>query len=214
MKESSLKIIDSLLHNFPKLSKNIDSIKIAINTLFLTFDSNNKLLVCGNGGSAADSLHIAGELMKSFAITRPLNSKLKKLIIGNTSNAKYYLDNLQMPLATIPLVGSSAFETAFANDSKSDLTFAQQVLAFGLKNDVLLAISTSGNSLNVFYSLELSKLLGLKTICLTGRSGGKIKDYCDTLINVDEIDTYKIQELHLPIYHCICLVLENEIFGN
>jgi D-sedoheptulose 7-phosphate isomerase len=213
MKKSSIRIIDTLVDKYPVLDLNKQIITTAINDLVFTFKSKNKLLICGNGGSAADSLHIAGELMKSFAISRPLNSEVRNFITGKSIHAKYYFENLQMPLPTIPLIGSSAFETAFSNDSKSDLIFAQQVLAFGLKNDVLMAISTSGNSLNVLYAVDLAKLLGLRTICLTGKSGGKIKDCCDLLINVNVVETYKIQELHLPIYHCICMAVENEIFG-
>lgn len=166
-----------------------------------TYDGGGKLLVCGNGGSASDSEHIVGELMKGFTLPRPYHSKAlpeKKLQLG---------------LPAISLVSHSALATAVANDNGADLVFAQQVLGYGKRNDSLIGISTSGNSSNVANAAKLARELGLHTIGLTGRDGGLLGGICDVCIAVPADRTYEIQEYHLPVYHLLCMMLECCYFG-
>ena len=179
------------------------------------YDNNGKILVCGNGGSASDSEHIVGELMKSFILSRPIKNELKEKILNSfPCDANYLIENLEIPLEAISLVSQTSIQTAFSNDNAPDLTFAQQVLGYGKPGDILIAISTSGNSKNVIFASEIAKIKNLKIIALTGKSGGKLKSIADVLINVPASDTFIIQEYHLPIYHTLCYALENEFFEN
>ena len=172
-------------------------------------------MICGNGGSASDSLHIVGELMKGFVLQRKLPSDLQNALREAAPNsAEYLIKNLQGALPAISLVSEVALSTAYANDKASDLAFAQQVLGQGRKGDILLAISTSGNSSNVLYAAQVAKALEISVVGLTGVGGGKLSDWSNVLIDVPEKETYKIQELHLPVYHAICLALEQEFFGE
>ncbi len=214
MKDSTMNILNDLFVRYQKLNPVKKCIYQCAEMLIEAYASGRKLLVCGNGGSAADALHIVGELMKGFALCRPLSDRMKKSIIDNCENAEYINENLQSTLPAIALVGSSALESAYANDKAPDLAFAQQVLGLALSGDVFLGISTSGNSKNVIYAAEVAKAMGLKVIAMTGRNGGCLKEKCDCLINVPEDETYKVQELHLPVYHTLCLALENEFFGE
>lgn len=214
MKLTTLAKISELIERYPSLKQIENNISNSVQMLIDLYKNGGKLLVCGNGGSAADSLHIVGELMKDFVLPRPLPQSLKDAISSSGEYGDYINANLQVALPAIALVGSTALESAYANDRASDLAFAQQVCGLGDKDDILLAISTSGNSKNVLYAIEVAKAKGLKTIALTGESGGKMKDRCDILINAPEKETYKIQELHLPIYHTLCLAIENEFFGE
>jgi len=214
MKTSTQKILDDFFLRYPQFNdkkKNVlDSIELAIKV----FSNGSKLLVCGNGGSAADSEHIVGELMKGFVLRRELPEQQKREITSKfPHHADYLISNLQQALPAISLVSHTALSTAFANDNAPDLVFAQQVLGYGKTGDVLLAISTSGTSKNVVYAAEIAKTLGMFVIALTGSSGGTLKDICDVLVNVPETETYKIQELHVPYYHIFCLALEQEFFG-
>lgn len=214
MKISTTNILKELFEKYPKFinieQSIIDSVELAINT----FSNGNKLLICGNGGSAADSEHIVGELMKSFVLKRELSEMQKALITDKFPiHANYLISNLQQGLPAISLVSHTALSTAFANDNAPDLVFAQQVLGYGKDGDLLLAISTSGSSKNVIYATEIAKTFGLNVIALTGETGGTLKDICDVLINVPETEAYKVQELHLPYYHAFCLAVENEFFG-
>jgi len=171
------------------------------------------LLVCGSGGSAADSDHIVGELMKSFACQRKLPEHImRNLLTSSNVYGAYLSEKLQPALRAISLTSHTALNTAFSNDVDPKLTFAQQVLGYGDKNDVLLGISTSGNSDYVINALVTAKALDLKTIGLTGRTGGKMRDYCDVAIRVEGSNTAEIQELHLPVYHALCMMLEHEFF--
>jgi D-sedoheptulose 7-phosphate isomerase len=170
-------------------------------------------MVCGNGGSASDSLHIVGELMKEFAVKRPLSEDMKKAL-AEAGDDGYIGANLQGALPAVSLVGVTALESAYANDAAPDLGFAQQVFGLGNRGDLLLGITTSGNSKNVIYAAKTAKAKGVKTVALTGCGGGKIKDICDCAIVAPADETYKIQEFHLPIYHTLCLVLENEFFKD
>lgn len=207
MKNTSLLMIDELINRYPSLSIEKDNIINSINLLIDSFSKGNKLLVCGNGGSAADSEHIVGELMKGFVKKRPL-SKLLVEKIGD----KEISDCLQEGLPAIALTVENALSTAFSNDQNPSLVFAQQVNVLGKENDALLAISTSGNSKNCVYAAKVARAKGLKLIALTGTNDSKLSSLADVTIKAPEVETYKIQELHLPIYHAICLVLENEFF--
>lgn len=215
MKGSTLQIIGNLIDRYPDLKNCCDSIYSSTIEIINCYKNNGKLLVCGNGGSASDSQHIVGELMKGFVLTRKIPSEKQDQIIKLfPENADYFIDNLQGALNAISLVGETALTTAYANDKAPDLSFAQQVLGYGNKGDVLIAISTSGNSKNVIYAAQIAKVNGMKIISLTGSSGGKLKALSNVLINVPSDETYIIQEYHLPIYHALCLAVENEFFGG
>lgn len=207
--------INLLCERYPSLS----SIEQSILDAYLVFErsylNEGKLLIAGNGGSASDSEHIAGELMKSFKLDRPLNTELIDSlmsvdpVIGRDLSA-----SLEMPLTAIPLVAHEALTTAYSNDVNPQNVFAQQLLGFGRKGDVFLAISTSGNSSNIIKACVVAKALGIKVVGLTGSSGGELSKFSDVIIRVPESETYMIQELHLPIYHCWCLMLEEKFFGK
>ena len=198
--------IDHLCQRLPSLENCRDSIQQATDLLIQSFQQGNKLLLCGNGGSAADCEHIAGELIKRFSAPRPLPSELSGLL--GTELAQ----NLHGGLPALSLPSMIGFHTAFTNDDDPAYAFAQQVIAFGKTGDVLLAISTSGNSQNLIHAVHTAKALGLKTIALTGENGGKLAPLCDLAILAPASDTPRVQELHLPIYHSICTVVENTLF--
>ena len=209
----SNKYINTLIERYPQLEICKYDIIKAYDILKGAYMHERKLLVAGNGGSASDSEHIVGELMKEFCV--------KRKVLSNQANAmkaidfdmgQVLADNLQGALPAICLVGHSSLTTAFMNDANSDLIFAQQVNGYGKPNDVFLGISTSGNSKNVVYAAITAKAKGLKVIGLTGQRESKISKLADCCIRVPEIETYKIQELHLPVYHCLCLMLENYFF--
>lgn len=188
-------------------------IKQASEMLIKTYLNNGKVLLCGNGGSCADADHIVGELMKSFEKQRPLNKELKENLKKISKERGVLLsEKLEQGLPTISLTVHNALLTAISNDIGADMIFAQQVIGIGQKDDVLIGLSTSGNSQNVIDAFIVAKAKGLKTIGMTGKNGGKLKEFCDLLINVPETRTASIQELHMIIYHNICLRIENEIF--
>lgn len=206
--------VDDLIKRYPTLADSRAAIELAVSKLCGTIASGGTILLCGNGGSAADAEHIAGELMKSFIKPRPLNENLKRNLvrIGGELGAALAA-TLQTPIRALPLTGMPALSTAFANDADPYFVFAQQALAFADANSTLIGISTSGNSKNVIAACIAAKARGSFTIGLTGQSGGKMKDICDLTITVPETETYKIQELHLPIYHAICIAVENYFVG-
>lgn len=207
MKEKSQKEIDILVERYPSLSScKIEIIK-ACELLINTFLSGNKLLVCGNGGSASDSEHIVGELMKGFCKKRPLPIEMKDKL----EDEELY-SYLQGALPTIALTVENALTTAFSNDQNPAFAFAQQVYGLGVKGDALLTISTSGNSKNCIYAAKVARAKGVKVIALTGANESKLSELADITIKAPEKETYKIQEYHLPIYHAICLAIENEFF--
>ena len=215
MEERLLKHIDHLIDRYPKLIVCQEDILRTYKILEKAYSSGRKLLVSGNGGSASDSEHIVGELMKEF--------KLKRRIFGKQAAAlkeidpelgQVLADNLQGALPAISLTGHSSLTTAFMNDALPELVFAQQVNGYGKPGDVYLGISTSGNSKNVLYAAVNAKAKGLKVIGLTGAKESKLMKYSDVCIRVPETETYKIQELHLPVYHCLCLMLEDKFFGT
>ena len=208
-------ILENTLERYPQLSSSLTDIEKAFELLCECYDNKNKLLVCGSGGSASDSDHIVGELMKSFACQRKLPDDLAhKLQASFSDSGKYLAEKLQPALRAISLTNHTALNTAFSNDVDPKLIFAQQVLGYGDKNDVLLGISTSGNYDYVINALVTAKALDLKTIGLTGRTGGKMREYCDINIRVEGSNTAEIQELHLPVYHALCLMLELHFFDK
>ena len=180
-----------------------------------SYAKGNKLLVAGNGGSAADSEHIVGELMKGFENPRNLSSEYKERLMSvNDELGKVLGENLQMALPTIALDGHVALTTAYMNDCEPLLCFAQQVNGYGKEGDVFLGISTSGNSKNILYAAVVAKAKGMKVVALTGAKDSKLSQIADVTIKAPETRTYRIQEYHLPIYHCLCLMLEERFFGD
>lgn len=215
MEERTRQNLDLLVERYPVLGQCRDDIASAYNILEEAYAAGRKLLVAGNGGSAADSEHIVGELMKEFKLKRKIFSaqadRLKKI---DADMGPVLADNLQGTLPAISLVGEPALSTAFMNDAAPMLIFAQQINGLGQAGDVFLGISTSGNSKNVLYAAVAAKSKGLKIIGLTGENVNKLEEFTDVCIHVPEAETYKIQELHLPVYHCLCLMLEDHFFGN
>lgn len=205
-------IIDDLIKRRPEIGLCRSEILKTVGILLSSFKDGGKLLICGNGGSAADAMHIVGELMKNFDLKRKSDEKLRDKL-SQFPDGDYLFDNLERALPAVDLVSSSALFTAYVNDVKADMVFAQQVYALGRGCDVLLCISTSGNSENVANAAKVAKVCGIKTVALTGRDGGMLKKLCDACIIAPGKSTYEIQECHLPIYHAICRALEAELFS-
>lgn len=207
--------IDLLILRYPQLIVAKDCIVEAYQILEESYTNDGKLLVAGNGGSAADAEHIVGELMKGFVNPRKLEAEYSDaLITVNKELGRVLSENLQGALPAIALDGHLALTTAYMNDCEPLLCFAQQVNGYGKKSDVFLGISTSGNSKNILYAATVAKAKGMKVIGLTGEKDSKLSEISDTCIQVPETETYKIQELHLPVYHCLCLMLEDTFFGK
>ena len=207
--------VDLLFQRYPVLEPLRKDIIEAYLLMQDCYEKDHKLLIAGNGGSAADSEHIAGELMKRFKIPRPVPlsfaDRLKKVdpVRGEELSKK-----LEQGLMAIPLVAHEALSTAYINDVDGLGVFAQQLYGFGREGDVFLGISTSGNSKNIINATVVARALGIKVIGLTGSAGGELGKVADVAIKVPEIETYMVQELHLPIYHCLCLMLEDYFFGK
>lgn len=209
------KHIDLLMERYPKLEVCKEEIINAYLILEECYKNGGKVLIAGNGGSAADSEHIVGELMKAFKLPRFLKDDFKeKLISENEELGTILAENLQMALPAIALDGHLALTTAYMNDCEPLLCFAQQVNGFGIDKDVFLGISTSGNSKNILYAAVCAKAKGMKVIGLTGEKNSKLCEIADVCVKAPSIETYMIQEYHLPIYHCLCLMLEDYFFGE
>ena len=207
-------IFEELFERYPKLESCRQQIWNAYEVMEQSYSKKGKLLVAGNGGSAADAEHIVGELMKGFVKPRNLSDEFAgKLMEIDSAMGKELAEKLQGALPAIALVDHVALSTAYLNDVDPLLGFAQQINGYGEEGDVFLAISTSGNSKNILYACTIAKAKGMKVIGLTGRDGGKLKEMADVCIIAPETETFKIQELHLPVYHCLCLMLE-EMFFN
>jgi D-sedoheptulose 7-phosphate isomerase len=204
--------LDILLERYPALKECENDIISAYLLLEDCFKNGGKLLIAGNGGSAADSNHIVGELMKSFCKKRKIDKKLYDKISKNEKYGKELADSLQGALPTISLNNHESLNTAFLNDVNPCATFAQQIIGYGNSNDVFLGISTSGNSKNVVMASIVAKAKGMKVISLTGKKDSDLSNISDVTIKAPETETYKIQEYHLPIYHALCLMLEDEFF--
>lgn len=206
--------IDLLAERYPSLESTRNDIVAAYLLLEESYKNGGKLLVAGNGGSAADAEHIVGELMKGFKLSRkPETDFAERLVAENQELGSVLAENLQGALPAIALDGHPALSTAYMNDCEPLLCFAQQVNGYGKSGDVFLGISTSGNSKNVLYAATTAHAKGMKVIGLTGAKDSKLKDMSDVCIKAPQTETYMIQELHLPIYHCLCLMLENRFFA-
>jgi D-sedoheptulose 7-phosphate isomerase len=211
--DKEINYINTLIQRYPSLESVKNDISAAFDIIANSYANGGKLLIAGNGGSASDAEHIAGELMKTFEKKRKLPDyfivDIKKV---NTEIAEYLIPRMQPGLPTIALSGHASLNTACINDIDGNITFAQQVYGYGNETDVLLAISTSGNSKNIMYAAAVAKAKKLKIIALSGGTGGALKNFADVSIIVPETETFKIQELHLPVYHCLCQMLENHFF--
>lgn len=208
------KHIDLLIDRYPVLEACKEDIISGYELLEECYTNGGKLLIAGNGGSAADAEHIAGELMKRFKTPRPIPNELKERLIKiDPVRGENLSKNLERPLMAIPLVAHEALTTAYINDVDGLGVFAQQLYGFGKKNDVFLGISTSGNSQNVMSATVVARALGIKVLGLTGELGGELNMVSNVCVKVPETETYRIQELHLPVYHCWCLMLEDHFFG-
>jgi D-sedoheptulose 7-phosphate isomerase len=214
MKPEARRILDEIFIDLPRLDVCRPSIEEAFSLLVECFAAGGKVLICGNGGSSADSEHMVGELMKGFRLRRPIDEAFgTKLLQVFPDDAPYLKDNLQGAIPAIALTSHSAFTSAFSNDLAADMIFAQQVYGYGKKEDILLGISTSGLSSNVVNAFKVARVMGLKTIGLTGEGGGVLARLGDVVIRTPSRVTYKIQEDHLPIYHALCAMLEVEFFS-
>jgi len=209
------KHIDLLIERYPILAECRQSLIDAYLIMEEAYEGDHKLLIAGNGGSAADSEHIAGELMKRFKTPRPVTPEMaEKLKAIDPVRGADLAKNLERGLMAIPLVAHEALSTAYINDVDGLGVFAQQLFGFGRPGDVFLGISTSGNSKNVMSATVVARALGIKVIGLTGAKGGELAQVADVAVKVPETETYMIQELHLPVYHCWCLMLEDKFFGK
>ena len=209
------KHIDLLISRYPALADVRQEIIVSYLIMEECYQHDGKLLIAGNGGSAADSEHIAGELMKRFKIPRKVTDNFAdKLTSIDQTRGEYLSKNLERGLMAIPLVAHEALSTAYLNDVDGLGVFAQQLFGFGRLGDVFLAISTSGNSKNILYATVVARALGIKVIGLTGANGGELATVADVCVKAPSSETYMIQEYHLPIYHCWCLMLEDKFFGK
>lgn len=215
LEEKLQKHIDLLMKRYPVLETCKEEIIGGYKLMETCYKNGGKLLIAGNGGSAADSEHIAGELMKRFKTPRSIPEDLKKKLIEVDSiRGENLAKNLERPLMAIPLVAHEALTTAYINDVDGLGVFAQQLYGFGREGDVFLGITTSGNSQNVMSATVVARALGIKVLGLTGENGGELSQVANVCVKVPETETYMVQELHLPVYHCWCLMLEDKFFGK
>ena len=204
---------DALCRRYPALAPLEADLLRAYELLRRCVADGHKILVCGNGGSAADAEHIVGELMKSFAHKRPIPAADRARLIEMSPEAQPLADALEVGLPAVSLVSQIGLITAYANDVDYVYGFAQQVYGLGQKGDALIAISTSGNSRNIVHACRVARLRGLAVLGLTGQQGGRMAELCDVVLRAPETQTQFIQELHLPIYHWLCFALEEHFFG-
>lgn len=209
-----MNILEELIDRYPALKDQKDNILNSFEILKNSFEGGNKLLIAGNGGSAADSNHIVGELMKSFEVDRKIDSDLYNKIKSNPKYGEELVSSLQGALPTISLNNHESLNTAFLNDVNPRAAFAQQIIGYGNEGDVFLGISTSGNSKNVVMAAITAKAKGLKVIGLTGNRNSDLEEVADITIKAPESRVFKVQEYHLPIYHCLCLMLEDYFFNK
>ncbi|MDO4960767.1 MAG: SIS domain-containing protein [Eubacteriales bacterium] len=215
MEKNVKAIFDELLMRHPEFNMIKGSIEEAYEIIKKSYDNGGKLLIAGNGGSAADSEHIVGELMKGFVKRRPVSRSFReKLMYADEVEGEKLADRLQGALPAIALTGHTALTTAYANDVEGTFSFAQQLYGYGKAGDVFLGISTSGNSRNITAAATVAKAMDIKVIALTGCTGGRLKPLADCSIVVPSSETFKIQELHLPVYHALCLMLEETYFES
>lgn len=208
-------ILDDLIVRYPSLAGNREQIAEAYEVMKYCYERGGKLMIAGNGGSCADADHIVGELMKCFTLRRPVSQDLRdRLNLIDPEHGYELADKLGESLMSISLSNQQTLNTAFANDMDGDYIYAQQVLGYGRAGDVFLAISTSGNSRNILHAVPVAKALGIRVIGLSGRTGGKLAEKADLMITAPADETYKVQEYHLPIYHTLCMMLEQTFFKS
>jgi D-sedoheptulose 7-phosphate isomerase len=212
MKESTYAILTELTNRYPALQPMQGDIANAFESMKACYQQGGKVFVCGNGGSTSDAEHIVGELMKCFKKPRAIESALAEKLSKEGELGQQLLNDLEGGLPAISLCGHPALTFAYLNDTNPMLTFAQQLSVLGRAGDLLLTLSTSGNSKNCVYATIVAKALGVKTVFLGGGNGGKLKDLSDVSVIVPEKETFKVQEYHLPVYHCLCAMLEEEFF--
>lgn len=213
MKDGTKKILEELALRYPALETQLPNVEQAFEILKACFENGNTLYICGNGGSSADCEHIAGELLKSFKKCRPLTTALTEKLASYGEKGEALIKGLEGGLPVVSLCGHFAFSTAYGNDKDPMFIFAQQVNVWGKAGDVLLSISTSGNSKNCIYASLVAKAKDMKVVGLLGNTGGELKMLSDAAIVAPEKETFKVQELHLPIYHCLCAMIEEEFFS-
>ena len=212
MKETVNNILEKTIERNPELSGLKNDIISAFEAIAQTYKNGGTLFVCGNGGSCSDSEHIVGELMKSFKKYRPIDSAVKANLMAMGEDGIALANNLEGGLPAVALSSHPSLSSAFINDKNPLMCYAQQLSVMGKKGDVLMVLSTSGNAQNCLYAVLTAKAMGIKTVLLAGKTGGKIKDVADVSVVVPANETYLVQELHLPIYHCLCAMLEEEYF--
>lgn len=213
LNEKQQQILDELMIRYPILEPIRQRILDAYQMIETCYEYGGKLLIAGNGGSCADAEHMVGELMKGFKKRRPVSDEMReRLCAEDEEYGRILSESLQEGLPAIALNNHAALNTAFSNDVDANMIYAQQVCVYGMPGDVFLGISTSGNAKNVDYAVTVAKAKGIKVIGLTGKDGGKLGHRADAAIIVPETETFKIQELHLPIYHALCLLLEEHFF--
>ncbi|MDP4117954.1 MAG: SIS domain-containing protein [Bacillota bacterium] len=204
--------MEELLERYPELKHCKDDIEKVIDIIEETYKLGGKILICGNGGSCADCEHIVGELMKGFMSSRPLTPEEYEILEAVGEGGKFMAENLQRCIPAISLPSQTAIQSAFCNDVKPELVYAQLMFGYGKKGDCAIGLSTSGNSKNVVYAMKAAKAIGLKTVALTGEEKSKLSEICNVTVRVPETETYKVQELHLPVYHYICAKVEKDLF--
>lgn len=212
MKTSTMQILTELVERYPSLATVKEEIKQAFSLMKEAYEKDAKLLVCGNGGSAADAEHIVGELMKCFRKKRPIDQELYNALGAFGEEGAKLQQTLEGGLRAFALTSHIALSTAFANDREPSVCFAQQLCGMAEKDDLLLTISTSGNAENCVLAAITAKAMGLHVVALTGQKESRLSNVADLTIRVPQTETYKIQELHLPVYHCLCAMLEEELF--
>lgn len=206
--------IQTLLERYPVLCSQEEPLREAAKLLCACGRSGGKVLTCGNGGSASDAEHVVGELMKDFKMRRPIREETRQRLAAVDEAPQDLMDSLQEAVSAICLNSHTSLLTALCNDGDPAMIFAQQVYGYGREGDVLLAFSTSGNSQNVRNAVRVARAVGVRSILVCGQSGGTIAPLVDVAIRVPEEDTYKVQELTLPVYHALCILMEQELFGR
>ena len=212
MKTTTEAIFEELFARYPALEACRDQVKAAYGALLAAYRAGGKVLCCGNGGSASDSEHIVGELLKKFKKHRDIPADLRAKLLAAGPEGAQLAEKLEGSLGAVSLLSMSGILTAFANDVGWDEAYAQQVLGLAKPGDALIVISTSGNSRNCVLAAVLARALGVQTIGLTGEKGGRFREVCDVAVCVPASETFRIQEYHLPIYHALCAMLEDELF--
>lgn len=213
MKETTKSILEKLFEKYDSLLICRQDIQNAFELLKNCFLQGNRLFVCGNGGSSADCEHIVGELLKCFKKRRNIDQDVYNNLKAFGEEGEYLCEKLEGALPAYSLVSQTGIITAFANDKAWNATFAQEVYGLGTQGDCLLCLSTSGNSQNCIYAALVAKAKKMSVISLTGMGGGRLALVSDHTVSVPEAETYKVQELHLPVYHCLCAMLEEELFN-